>query len=428
MSEITGIALAGGKGVRARPLTLEGPGYLRSKATVPFIGRPLIEWQINSFHQQGVENFYIAANGRENRYQVKDALGYGETLGVRVQYSRARADRWNTGSGQATLSVAEEWNLKGLAVVFPTDSLFEFDLAELVEGHVRSGALVTVATVHRQAREVAGTYGTMVADDDGWIREFVEKPPLQVVNAMVADPSRVPISTGLYVIDCRRLRELAATPALAALARLRLDWGRDLLPWLVSNDHPVRHSPITKVGDLGNPRDYLTTLVDALSGGYPSLRGTGTLTIHPSSLARRDEVSGMTLAAKIASGLVKIGPNVWIGRDVEIGPGVVMRDSYVGDGVDLHAWCHLERVACLDGAIIGPAARLVDTHVGMMACVESSLQAVTTLDGYTALGHEAIVQEGTRLTGVTVDPRLTVRSGDDVPAGTQLTTVGDLVD
>ncbi|GII87762.1 hypothetical protein Ssi03_57520 [Sphaerisporangium siamense] len=428
MSDIAAIALAGGRGVRARPLTLEGPGHLRSKATVPFIGRPLIEWQVASFSQQGVRNFYIAANGRENRYQVKDALGYGDALGVRIEYSRARADRFNTGSGQATLSVAEEWDLRGVAVVFPTDSLFEFDLTALVADHVRSGAVVTVATVHRTAREVAGTYGTMVADERGRIREFVEKPPLQVVNDMVADPSRVPISTGLYVVDCARLRELAATPELGALARLRLDWGRDLLPWLVSHGHPVRHSPIAKVGDLGNPREYLITLVDALSGGYPSLRGTGTPTIHPSSLARRDEVSGMTLAAKLAAGLVRVGPNAWIGRDVEIGPGVVIRDSYVGDGVDLHAWCHLERVACLDGAIIGAGARLVDTHVGMMASVESSLESATVLDGFTALGHEATVQEGTRLTGVTVDPRLTVRSGDEVPAGARLTTVGDLVD
>ena len=35
MSEVVGIGLAGGQGVRARPLTLKAPGYLRSKGAQP---------------------------------------------------------------------------------------------------------------------------------------------------------------------------------------------------------------------------------------------------------------------------------------------------------------------------------------------------------------------------------------------------------
>ena len=32
VSDVVGIGLAGGQGIRARPLTLKAPGYLRSKA------------------------------------------------------------------------------------------------------------------------------------------------------------------------------------------------------------------------------------------------------------------------------------------------------------------------------------------------------------------------------------------------------------
>ncbi|MEV4078030.1 NDP-sugar synthase [Nonomuraea fuscirosea] len=408
---LVGIALAGGRGVRARPLTLESPGHIRSKAAVSFLGRPLIEWLVRAFRAQGITSFHMAANGRENRYQVKEAVGYGERFGVSVRYSRPRSDRLNTGSGQATLAILDEHDLRGHAVVFPTDSLFELDLAALAREHVASGAVVTVGTVYRTAEQVAGTYGTLVADESGRIERFVEKPGIETVASMFADLSRVPINAGLYVIDCARLRGLGATAELAALARHGLDWGGDLLPWLVAHGHLVRCAPIAKAGDLGNPRDYLLTMAEAMAGGHPSLELPRAPVIHPSTLARRDEVSGLTLAEKLAGGLVHIGPGAWIGRDVEIGPGVVLRDSYVGDEADLHSWCRLERVACLDGAIIGPGARLSDTHVGLMGQVESSLRRPTVIDGFSALGHEARVMEGARLSGVIALPGEIVEAG-----------------
>ncbi|MCK2220649.1 NDP-sugar synthase [Actinomadura sp. ATCC 31491] len=420
MSSIAAIALAGGRGLRARPLTLEGTGHIRSKAAVPFLGRPLVEWLVTAFRDQGVTDFHIAANGRENRYQVRDALGYGERFGVSVRYSRPGADRRNTGSGQATLSLIEEHDLRGHALVFPTDSLFELDLPGLVRDHVAGGAVVTVATAYRSAREVAGTYGTLVADGTGRVERFVEKPSLAEVAAMAADPDRVPINAGLYLVDCARLRALARGRDLAAMAGRGLDWGADLLPWLVAHGHRVISSPLAKVGDLGNPRAYLSTMAEALTGGYPSLRLPRGPVIHPSSLERRDAVSGMTLAEKLAGGLVHVGPGAWIGRDVEVGPGVAVRHSYVGDDADLHPWCRLERVACLDGASVGPGARLSDAHVGVMARVESSLRRPAVLDGFTALGHEARVAEGARLSGVLVYPGVAVAAGAPVPSGAVL--------
>ncbi|MCU7729569.1 NDP-sugar synthase [Actinoplanes sp. KI2] len=427
------IGLAGGQGIRARPLTLEAFGYLRSKATMSFAGRPLIDWQVAAFRDQGIDNFYVVANGRENRYQVKEVLGHGDELRVRVRYSRPRMDRHNTGSGEATLSALDYWDLRGLALIFPTDSLFEFDLADLVRRHRAGGALVTMATVERTAAEVAGTYGTMVTDHTGWIREFVEKPPLDRARALAGRTGRIPINAGLYLVDAAALRRLAAGPELAAAMRHRLDWGSDLLPWLVTHGHRVLQVPIGKAGDLGNLREYLTTLTDVLGGGYPHMLKrldppyAGNIWIHESSLRQRDPFTGMTLSAKLNAGLVSIGPNVRIGRDVEIGPGVTIKDACVGDGVDLHPRCHLERTTCLDGAVVGWGARITDAHIGVMATVESTHEAITALEGYTALGHEATVRAGARLTGTVVYPRFTVPAGATTPNGTVLVTAADLI-
>ena len=108
-----------------------------------------------------------------------------------------------------------------------------------------------------------------------------------------------------------------------------MDFGKDLLPWLVGNGLPV-HVPVRRIGDLGNVRDYIETMVEVLHGEFesvdrllgPPFDADRTCGSRPESLAMRDSTSGKTLAEKIAEGSVEIGPAVRIGRFCEIHPGV----------------------------------------------------------------------------------------------------------
>ena len=128
---------------------------------------------------------------------------------------------------------------------------------------------------------------------------------------------------------------MAGHPQIAALRRSRLDFGKDLLPWLVQNGHRVHAHTVNRIGDLGNAQDYLETMVDCLQGHFGSVsRHLGPpfdpdrrVFIAPESLYMRDEVTGKTLAEKLSEGSVTIGPAVRIGRFCEIGPGVVISES-----------------------------------------------------------------------------------------------------
>src|SRR5439155_24846713 len=124
-------------------------------------------------------------------------------------------DRGNAGSGEATLRNLERWDLHGAALVFPTDSLFDFDLAEMVRAHHASGAAVTMASVRREAEEVAGRYGVLVGDEHGWGHRFVEKPSLAHALSLAGRRGEVYTNAGMYLIDCDMLRELLAGGALA---------------------------------------------------------------------------------------------------------------------------------------------------------------------------------------------------------------------
>lgn len=55
---------------------------------------------------------------------------------------------------------------------------------------------------------------------------------------------------------------------------------------------------------------------------------------------------------------VMIGPGVEIGEGVRIGPFTQIKDSRLGDGVEVHAFCHLEGVDLAGPNVIGPYARL----------------------------------------------------------------------
>jgi NDP-sugar pyrophosphorylase family protein len=442
-SEIVGIGLAGGQGVRARPLTLKAPGYLRSKAAMSFLGRRLIRWVVQILSSEGIERYFLIAHGKENRYQIKVMIGYGESFGVDVKYSPVKYDWLSMGSADSTLRMLDYWDITDHALVFPTDSIIDFDLAPMIASHFETGAAATIAAMTREPDEVAEKYGVMLAGDDGRITEFVEKPTLAELREHFRAESeedfrRLPLMTnaGFYLIDSARIRELAACEEIDVLRKTRLDFGKDLLPWLVGNGYPVHVHPVRRIGDLGNVRDYIETMVDALHGNFeavdrllgPPFDPDNHVWIAPESLAMRDSTSGMTLAEKIAEGAVKIGPAVRIGRFCEIHPGVRISESNLDDDIEIHRDAVIERSQIRDGAIVGAAARLTDAVVGSMSEVRSEPYNQTIVEGCVALGDEVVVYPGVFLSDeVAIYPRLKIPSGITIPPGVDVTGPADVL-
>jgi NDP-sugar pyrophosphorylase family protein len=440
---IVGIGLAGGRGERARTLTVKAPGYLRSKAAMSFLGRRLVRWILEILSEQGMTEHFIVAHGKENRYQIKMLVDHGEPLGVKLRYSRVKFDALNTGSADATLRNAAYWDIKGTALVFPTDSIIDFDLAAMAQAHADTRALVTIGAMMRPPMEVAGKYGVMLTNPDWRIHEFVEKPSLGEIRDAFPAPSeehfdRLPLLTnaGFYMIDMGRLRELAEHPDVQAMAEERLDFGMDLLPWLVGKGEAVFAHAVDRIGDLGNVQDYIESMVDALRGRFKSVtRLLGDpvdarrfVWIEPESLDMRDAHDHTTLAEKIRSGNVEIGPGVRIGKYSEIRAGAHLEDCNIDDGCEIHEGATVVRSEIRDGATIGRAARVVDSYVGSMGEVRSLDEKPTIVEDFCALGDEVILQPGVYLTdNVSLYPRVRVPSGAQIPSGVELRSAEDVM-
>jgi NDP-sugar pyrophosphorylase family protein len=443
VSEVIGVGLAGGQGLRARPLTLKAPGYLRSKAAMSFLGRRLIRWVIQILSSEGIKDYYVIAHGKENRYQIKVMIGYGEGFGVDVKYSPVKYDALSTGSADSTLRMMEYWDISGPALVFPTDSIIDFDLAPMLEAHRKTEAIATIAAMTREPDEVAEKYGVMLANDDRRISEFVEKPTLAELREHFhaetdEDFRRLPLMTnaGFYLVDAARLRELAGRHEVQRLRERRLDFGKDLLPWLVGNGFPVHAFPVRRIGDLGNVQDYVETMVDVLMGRFesvdrllgPPFDPENHVWIEQESLALRDSTSGKSLAEKIGEGSVEIGPAVRIGRFCEIHPGVRITGSNLDDDIEVHRDAVIERSQIRDGAIIGPSAHISDTVIGSMTEVRSEPFHPTTIEGFVALGDEVTVYPGVHLANeIAVYPRLKLPSGIQIPEGSDVTGPADVL-
>jgi NDP-sugar pyrophosphorylase family protein len=443
VSDVVGIGLAGGQGLRARPLTLKAPGYLRSKAAMSFLGRRLIRWVIQILSSEGIKDYYVIAHGKENRYQIKVMIGYGEGFGVDVKYSPVKYDALSTGSADSTLRMMDYWDISGPALIFPTDSIIDFDLGPMFQAHEETEAVATIAAMTREPDEVAEKYGVMLVDDVRRITDFVEKPTLGELREHFhaetdEDFRQMPLMTnaGFYLVDATRLRELSSHHEVQRLRERRLDFGKDLLPWLVGHGYPVHAFPVRRIGDLGNVQDYIETMVDVLDGRFESVdRLLGPpydaerhVWIEPESLAMRDSTSGKSLAEKIGDGSVEIGPAVRIGRFCEIHPGVRISGSNLDDDIEVHRDALIERSQIRDGAIIGPSARISDAVIGSMTEVRSEPFHPTTIERFVALGDEVTVYPGVHLANeVAIYPRLKLPSEIRIPEGTDVTGPADVL-
>jgi NDP-sugar pyrophosphorylase family protein len=441
--DVVGIGLAGGQGVRARPLTLKAPGYLRSKAAMAFLGRRLIRWVLQILSTEGIKQYYLIAHGKENRYQIKVLIGYGEEFGVDVMYSPVKYDALTTGSADSTLRMLDYWELTGTALIFPTDSLIDFDLEPMVNTHREKGAVVTIAAMTRAPADVAEKYGVMLTDPEARVLSFVEKPSLAAIKEHFGtrdekEFERLPLLTnaGFYMIDIDALRGVVGHHQIAEMRRRRLDFGKDLLPWLVESGYPVFAHPVRRIGDLGNVQDYVDTMVDVLHGHFESVgRLMGppfdperNVWIAPESLYMRDSETRKTLSEKLAEGLVTIGPAVRIGRYCEIGPGVVITESNLDDDVEVRSGAYVSRSQVRDGAIIGQRATIRSSVVGSMTEIRSEPNNPTVLENYVGLGDEVVVYAGVRLSGdISVYPRLKIPSGIRVPPGSEITGPADVL-
>ncbi|HXG51260.1 MAG TPA: nucleotidyltransferase family protein [candidate division Zixibacteria bacterium] len=176
------MVLAAGLGTRLRPLTETVP-----KALVRVWGRPMIEYPLRLLKHYGIEDIVI--NLHHGGRQIRDYLGSGARLGLRISYSEEE-ELLDTGGG---LLRARPFLEAGTFVVINTDTIIDVPLADVLRFHREKRAAATL--VLRPDPE-ADRYGSMDLCRDGRICRF-----LRTRSAACPPATRGVMFTGLQVLE-----------------------------------------------------------------------------------------------------------------------------------------------------------------------------------------------------------------------------------
>jgi glucose-1-phosphate adenylyltransferase len=210
---VLGIVLAGGEGKRLWPLTAD-----RAKPAVPFGGTyRLVDFVLSNLVNAGYVRICVLTQYKSHSldrhitttWRMSTLLGNYVTP---VPAQQRLGPRWFTGSADA---IFQSLNLvydeqPDHIVVFGADHVYRMDPRQMVEQHVETKSAVTVAGI-RVPRAEASAFGIIDADENGKIRQFLEKP---------ADPPGLPdspdesyASMGNYVFTTEALVEALRTDA-----------------------------------------------------------------------------------------------------------------------------------------------------------------------------------------------------------------------
>lgn len=154
------VIMAGGEGIRLRPLTANIP-----KPMVDIGGVPLLERQILRLAKTGISRVYISVNYLS--HVIEEYFGNGDRFGLEIHYLR-EDKKLGTGGALSLLPECPEQPI----VVMNGDILTTSDFGCLQSFHFDQGAKITVAAVDYHIDIPFG----VIRSDGSYVTALEEKP------------------------------------------------------------------------------------------------------------------------------------------------------------------------------------------------------------------------------------------------------------
>jgi mannose-1-phosphate guanylyltransferase len=348
------VILVGGEGTRLRPLTSTVP-----KPVVPLVDRPFLAYMLEWLKSHGVDDVVMSMGYLATA--VRNVLGDGSAYGLNLRYVEEPDPRGTAGA----LKFAEDL-LEERFLMLNGDVLTDIDLTQQIARHESTGAQATLALV---AVDDPSAYGLVRLEDDGAVREFVEKPSADQIDTNL-------ISAGAYVLE-RSILDLVPPDKNVSIER-------EVWPRLIGDGlygFPAEAYWL----DIGTPERYLQGTFDIIEGNVQTALNLGDTyrSVEPSA-----EISGRVVPpavverqCQVAAG-AHVGPLVVLGQGATVGRGAVVERAVVLQGAEIG-----------EGCVVRDAIVAAGAHVG----ARSQITAGAVLGEGVTIGADCVVTRGARV-------------------------------
>ncbi len=373
--------MAGGKGSRLNPLTLD-----RAKPAVPFGGRyRIIDFVLSNMANSGIRAVYVLTQYKSQSLaeHVQRTWGARSTFGQFVTVVPAQmrtGEQWYRGTADSVfqnLHLVDEFRADAI-LVFGADHIYKMNIRQMTDYHHEKNAMATIACLPIPVAE-AHQFGVVQVDGDGRVVGFQEKPERDPIT-IPGDPAHCLGSMGNYVFQPGSLiDELRADSENQSYH----DFGRDILPAMLKSGRVFAYNfglnRIRGVSDeienaywrdVGTIDAYYEANMD-LKNVVPSLNLynwdwpilTAQFPDPPAKLVFDEETRrGIAVQSILSGGCIVAGGFVKdsvLGRNVFVDAGADVRDSLLFDNV------YVGRNARVYRAIVDKNVRIAEgDHIG----------------------------------------------------------------
>jgi mannose-1-phosphate guanylyltransferase len=341
-----GMILAAGQGTRVRPLTKYLP-----KPMVPILGKPVMEYLIEHLASFGIKE--IMVNVAFQHHKIEQYFGDGHRWGVQLGYSyegvREHGDVIPKPMGSAG-GMRRIQDFSGFfdepTLVLCGDALIDLDIGAALHEHKAKGAIASVVTLDVPLADVKN-YGIVVANEDGQIQSFQEKPTPEEAKSTLA-------STGIYIFQPEVLD-------LVPSGRV-YDIGSQLFPKLVEQKLPFyAQNRFFNWIDIGRVTDYWSVLQRVLRGEVAQMNMPG-----------REIKPGIWVGLNTSvpwDDVNIVGP-VYLGSSVRIEPGATIHGPcWIGHGSVVRSGARVTRSILLEYTRIAAGMHFDEMIVSPEYCV-----------------------------------------------------------
>lgn len=311
------VVLAGGFGTRIQPLTNSLP-----KPMLPIINKPMMEHTMISLRDTGIKEFIILLYFKPET--IKEYFGDGERFGINITYITPEDDYGTAGAVKLAEEVIGDENF----IIISGDLVTDFDFKKIFDCHEarKSKLTITLTSVKDPLQ-----FGVVIANQDGKIEKFLEKPSWGEVFSDT-------INTGIYIIEPEILEYIPKNT--------NYDFAKDLFPLLMKKG--IEFIGCNAYGywrDVGSPESYREVYDDILNDRVNfNFEGN-----------KRVFCDGVLYAGKEYELLkgVEILDKVVIGKNVTIGKWVKLHNVVIGDDVVIGDFCKIRNSVLWSDVVIG---------------------------------------------------------------------------